>query len=564
MIRKLLAAATILAAALAHATALAADEPAKPAPASEAAAPAQAPATPAEQGEAVAEEASATIFNRKVATFRATFLGVPPADRARRAERAIQEILEKGGPGKVTTLREGRRVGIFIDGELAYALIPADAEQLRGQTMEQAIRQTVDALTGVIAETKESRDQSKLVSALVGSGVATLIFFVAAWVTLRTRTWLVLGLAKLLHRTTSRVKVAGSRLLSRERLYSLARWSVQAIAWLVLLVLADRWLTYVLLQFPYTRPWGEQIDQYVLGIAAKFLLGIARAIPDLLVAFLIFLIARGIIGMMKPVFDRIAMGEATGRLLDVDTARPTRRLFNVGVWLFAIVMAYPYLPGSGSEAFKGMSVLIGLMVTLGGSSLVSQAFSGLILMYSRTLRAGEYVRVADTEGTVVELATFTTRIRTGLGEEVTVPNSVVLANVTKNYSRTVDGRGYIVDTVVTIGYDTPWRQVEAMLKEAARRTPGVLAKPAPHVFQTGLSDFYPEYRLVCQAVPSEPLPRAVVLSTLHANIQDVFNEYGVQIMSPHYLGDPADAKVVPKAKWYAKPAVPPAGSPGES
>jgi small-conductance mechanosensitive channel len=108
--------------------------------------------------------------------------------------------------------------------------------------------------------------------------------------------------------------------------------------------------------------------------------------------------------------------------------------------------------------------------------------------------------------------------------------------------------------VVTIGYDTPWRQVHAMLLEAARRTRGVLGTPAPTVFQTGLSEFYPEYRLVAQAVPSDPTPRAVVMSELHANIQDVFNEHGVQIMSPHYLGDPAEAKLVPPAKWYAPPA----------
>jgi small-conductance mechanosensitive channel len=118
----------------------------------------------------------------------------------------------------------------------------------------------------------------------------------------------------------------------------------------------------------------------------------------------------------------------------------------------------------------------------------------------------------------------------------------------------VRGQGFIVDTTVTIGYDTPWRQVEAMLTEAARRTPGILDNPSPHVFQTGLSDFYPEYRLVAQAVPSQPRPRAEILSVLHANIQDVFNEYGVQIMSPHYLGDPAQAKVVAPADWYAAPA----------
>jgi small-conductance mechanosensitive channel len=155
---------------------------------------------------------------------------------------------------------------------------------------------------------------------------------------------------------------------------------------------------------------------------------------------------------------------------------------------------------------------------------------------------------------VVELGAFTTKIRTGLGEELTISNSTIAGGITKNYSRAVKGRGFVVDTVVTIGYDTPWRQVHAMLVEAARRTTGILENPAPVVFQTGLSDFYPEYRLVAQAVPSDPRPRAIVMSDLHANIQDVFNEYGVQIMSPHYLGDPADAKVVAPANWYPAPA----------
>jgi small-conductance mechanosensitive channel len=129
--------------------------------------------------------------------------------------------------------------------------------------------------------------------------------------------------------------------------------------------------------------------------------------------------------------------------------------------------------------------------------------------------------------------------------------------VTRNYSRTVKGTGFIVDAAVTIGYDAPWRQVHAMLIEAARRTPGVLAEPAPRVFQIALSDFYVEYRLVCQAMPSEPRPRAEVVSALNMNIQDVFNEHGVQIMSPHYFMDPTQAKLVPPAKWYAAPAKPP-------
>jgi small-conductance mechanosensitive channel len=342
-------------------------------------------------------------------------------------------------------------------------------------------------------------------------------------------------------------------LLHTERLVSVVRLGVSALWWLVALALAYEWLSYVLRQFPYTRPWGEGLTAYLFGVAGRVAQGVLGALPDLVIALVIFLIARGVIAMFRPFFHRLAANDRQQRgWLDADTAGPTRRLFNIGVWVFAAVMAYPYLPGAQSEAFKGVSLLLGLMVTLGGSSLFGQAASGLVLMYSRTLRVGEYVRINEHEGTITEMGVFITRVRTGLGEELTFPNSLVLGSVSKNYSRAVHGVGYVVDTTVTIGYDTPWRQVESMLIEAARRTPGVLETPAPRVFQTALSDFYPEYRLVCQAVPSEPRPRAEVLSTLHANIQDVFNENGVQIMSPHYRGDPAEPKLVPPAKRDAE------------
>jgi small-conductance mechanosensitive channel len=281
------------------------------------------------------------------------------------------------------------------------------------------------------------------------------------------------------------------------------------------------------------------------------------AIPKLLIAFIIFLIAKAIVNLLNSFFDRVKAGNIKLSWLDEDTVRPTRRLVAGAIWVFALAMAYPYLPGAETQAFKGLSVLIGLMISLGASSLVGQAASGLILMYTRTMRAGEYVGISDKEGTVVELGLFTTRIRTGMGEELTLPNSLILGTVTKNYSRAVQGNGFILSTTVTIGYDTPWRQIHAMLIEAARRTSGVLADPAPRVFQHALSDYYPEYRLVCQAIHSTSLSRAEALTALHANIQDVFNEYGVQIMSPHYMTDPSEAKVVAKEDWYASPAVPP-------
>ena len=149
---------------------------------------------------------------------------------------------------------------------------------------------------------------------------------------------------------------------------------------------------------------------------------------------------------------------------------------------------------------------------------------------------------------------FITRIRSGLGDEITLPNSGVMATTIRNYSRAVPGTGYVVDTAVTIGYATPWRQVEAMLKEAAHRTPHVVGEPAPIVRQTALSDFYVEYRLAAYTPMQSPAQRMDVLNRLHGNIQDVFNEHGVQIMSPHYMTDPTELQVVPKNRWYAAPA----------
>jgi small-conductance mechanosensitive channel len=314
------------------------------------------------------------------------------------------------------------------------------------------------------------------------------------------------------------------------------------------------WISFMLSRFPYTRPWGEQLTSYLLDLVKSLSITILHTIPGLIVAVLIFFAARLFTGLLNNIFDRIEQNNISIAGLDQDTVRPTRRLVSTAVWLFALVMAYPYLPGSHTEAFKGLSVLIGLMASLGASSVVGQAASGLILMYTRTLRPGEYVQINDSQGTVVELGMFATRIRNGLGQELTIPNSLVVGNITHNYSRTVQGAGYILDATVTIGYDAPWRQVHAMLIEAARRTTGVLHDPAPKVFQTALSDFYPQYRLVCQAIPSGPVHRAEAMSALHANIQDVFNEYGVQIMSPHYLGDPDQPKVVPQKNWSPPPA----------
>ncbi len=327
------------------------------------------------------------------------------------------------------------------------------------------------------------------------------------------------------------------------------QWVVTALCWGLIVLVVDLWASFVLQQFSWTRAWGLRSFDWLMEVLGQFFSATLGAVPGLLTALLIFGLARLVSQAQCLLLERVERGEVRLGWLDKDTAGPTRRLAQVVVWLFALAMAYPYLPGSNSEAFKGLSVLAGLMLSLGASSVVGQAMSGLSLMYSRALRAGEYVKIGETEGTVTQLGLFATRVQTGMGEEVILPNSVVFGQPVRNFSRLVEDGQFVLHTAVTIGYATPWRQVHAMLLEAAARTPGVAGAPAPYVIQSALSDFYVEYRLCAQGNNHAPRRRAEALSALHANVQDVFNENGVQIMSPHYLADPPAPQVVPAGPW---------------
>ena len=330
--------------------------------------------------------------------------------------------------------------------------------------------------------------------------------------------------------------------------HSAAHGVALVVTWGAVLVLLDFWATFVLRQFAFTRYWGERATEWMLGVLEQFALAITEAVPGLLMAILIFLLARLAARANSAMMQRIERGELELAAIDRDIAGPTRRIGNFVIWLFALAMAYPFLPGSNSDAFKGVSVLAGLMLSLGASNVVGQIMSGLSLTYSRSLRVGEYVKAGDIEGTVTVVGLFAIKIHTGLGEEVSVPNSVVVGGPVRNYSRLAQGQ-FILHTAVTIGYATPWRQVHTMLLKAARRTPGVAHEPKPYVVQTALSDFYVEYRLCAQSNEHAPARRAEALSQLHSHIQDVFNENGVQIMSPHYIADPAQPQVVAPAHW---------------
>ena len=309
---------------------------------------------------------------------------------------------------------------------------------------------------------------------------------------------------------------------------------------------------FILGLFPYTRPWGESLSGFLLSTIENLALRAAHAIPGLFTVALIVLLARVVVRLIGVWFHSIEQGRIKLDWIYPETAQPTRRILTTLVWVFAVIVAYPYVPGSETDAFKGVSVFLGLMLTLGSSGLVNQIVSGFTVTYSRALRLGDYVRIGDVEGTVVHLGVLSTKIKTLQQEETTIPNAVVAAQVATDYSRFADTEGVYTATSVTIGYDVPWRQVHSLLLLAAERTSGLRRHPKPRVFQTALQDFYVQYTLWVSLERQES--RIVTLDALHANIQDLFNEYGVQIMSPNYMLDPAAPKVVAKNDWFAAPA----------
>jgi small-conductance mechanosensitive channel len=497
--------------------------------------------------------ADLVVFNRYVTTFRADFLGISPAERAERARGVLQTLAyDTEAKVAVTSIDQGKK--ITIDGRYIFILIPGDVDPLGQESIDETAAAAAERLKQAVAETQEARSFDNLLWSLAAGAIATLVWLALLWGLARLHRRLVRVVVRLAASKAPSLELGGIVLLDQRHVFPMVRRFVGALRWLLVAIFSYEWLSFMLSRFPYTRPWGERLNGYLIGVVLDILQAIVSAIPGLGVAIAIFFLARSLIGLVEGFLERLAAGESPPRWLDAEAMPTTRNLVGMAVWLFALAMAYPYLPGAETEAFKGLSVLLGLMVSLGASSLVGQAAAGLIVTYTRTIRVGEYVRVGEHEGTVTELGMFTTRIRTGTGQELALPNSLITGTTIQNYSRVVQGRGFVVDTKVTIGYDTPWRQVEAMLVEAAQRTPGVLAEPAPRVFQTALSDYYPEYLLVAQATAMKAKPRAETMSALHRNIQDVFNEHGVQIMSPHYMADPAEAKVVPPPRWYEAPA----------
>jgi small-conductance mechanosensitive channel len=507
--------------------------------------PAQA-AQAAVQATPLSPPATVRFFNRDVLTLRAAYFGLMPADRAAQSTQRIHDALGRGGPGAIKMIPTAEGLTVTIDGFYVFRILEGDLDVEDGETFDQARVVITQRLQEAIEAARSSVRGRELARAAGLAAAATLGMCLALWLLVRFRAWL----RRRLERSLTR------RLRFGEQEWTMLVRVVRTAGHFVFLaltaVIAEEWLRFLFGLFPYTRPWSEHLTGWIASIAAQVAASMVAAAPGLVMVTIIAALAQ----LASKILKVLALGIKAQRYrlfgIDADTVPLARRLATAIVWLFALAMAYPYFPGASSEAFKGVSVLVGLMLSLGASSLVGQAAGGFILTFAHALRPGDWVRVGDVEGVVTSMGMFSTRLQTPTDDEVHVPNTVLLSTVLRNFSRPAAAASSILEVTVTIGYGAPWRQVHAMLREAAARTSELEREPPPEVLQTALSDFYVQYSLRPRL--RDQRRRPWVLSALNANVQDVFNEYGVQIMSPHYHLDPAGPVVVPRERWFDSPA----------
>jgi small-conductance mechanosensitive channel len=412
-----------------------------------------------------------------------------------------------------------------------------------------------------ISEYRAARNPEALFAALWQIALATLIAAAVVLAVRRGRKALDRRLARGVDGGVKGVSIRPYELLRKEHIWSFLRGGVRLLAGLALLALATLYLQFVMARLPWTRGAAAQLGGWMLAPLQSIGRSLIEKAPDLVFLVVLFVITLYSLRLLRAVFTAIGRGELAFEGFDPEWAEPTYNLVRLAVIAFAVMVAYPYIPGSGSDAFKGVSLFLGVVVSLGSSSAISNVIAGYVMIYRRLFRPGDVVKIGEAFGTVTEVRLQVTRLRTLKNEEIVVPNSTILNSEVVNYTTLAKSNGLALHTTVGIGYETPWRQVEAMLLEAARRTAGALAEPKPFVNQLALADFAVTYEI--NVYIDDPQIMRRTYSELHRNILDVFNEYGVQIMTPAYEGDPETPKVVPRADFHLPPAAaPPAGGDG--
>lgn len=465
------------------------------------------------------------IYNRVGATM--------PTERAEDITRRIQKIADADffSPDSIMAI-EGDGNYDIVYGDMVVMTVTETDALWHDETVQALAIRLVDKIRTAIVSQRSGHGFLKLLTriglvVLVIAGIWLLIRFInfghqatVNYVTVNKDRWL------------KSLSYKDYTFLSAEQELNALFVLFKVVRWFFILLLLYLVLPLVFSIFPFTRGWAGELFRWVWSPFKGIFVAVWEYLPNLFSIVVIYVVMKYFIRFVRYVFSEIQSERLKISGFHADWAIPTFSIVRFLLYAFMFVLIFPYLPGSDSEIFKGVSVFIGLLFSLGSSTAIANMVAGLVITYMRPFRIGDRIKIGDMTGDVIEKTLLVTRLRTVKNEEITIPNASVLSGNTINYSAIAHTEGLVIHTTVTIGYDVPWRDMHQALIDAALQVDLIIKEPLPFVLQTALNDFYVSYQI--NAYTHYAGRQALIYSELHKNIQDVCNERGIEILSPHY------------------------------
>jgi small-conductance mechanosensitive channel len=470
------------------------------------------------------------LDNKPILTVSAGVLSFTPRERAK----AISDRLDKVSRDrllpveKVAVVEAETTSDIVLQDRVLMTVTEADA-RVAGKPRQELAQGYADTIRdALIAYRSERSVKSLLIDTAQALGVTVVLVLLLLGIR-RAFPWLQARISAWKGTYIRTLRFQSIELVHENQMTALLLSMVRFVRLVLVLGLLYLYIPLVLSFFPMTEGMAARLFGYIETPVVKVWQGVTAYLPNIFFILVITVCTWYVIRFSRFLFHEVEKQNIALPGFYPDWAMPSFKITRFLIIAFAVVVAFPYLPGSDSPAFKGVSVFLGVLFSLGSSSAIANVVAGVILTYMRAFSLGDRVKIADTMGDVIEKTLLVTRVRTAKNADITIPNSMVLGSHIINYSSSAQ---LILHTTVTIGYDVPWRQVHELLIAAARATDRIMVDPRPFVLQTALNDFSVSYEL--NAYTDAPSSMASVYSALHQNIQDRFNEAGVEIMSPHY------------------------------
>jgi len=459
-----------------------------------------------------------------------------PKERAARITKRINNLMRDEFLiiDSIIVVRSHSTYEIVYDGTIIMSVSESDAMWYDKSAFNLANELCI-IIQESILKAKKDRSLSMIFQRIGLALIVILILGLLMWLIGRGKTLLLQYINSNHDRLFKKLSYKDYTFLTAERGIQLSLLIIKSARWFIYALLFYISLPIIFSIFPFSRNWSYSLITFIWSPFKGILHAVWDYLPNLFTILVIYFVIRFFIRFIKYIFTEIGVEKLKIPGFYYDWAMPTFSIVKFLLYAFMLVLIYPYLPASDSDIFKGVSIFIGVLLSLGSSSAIGNMMAGLMTTYMRPFKIGDRISISDVSGEVVEKTLLVTRLKTSKNEIVTIPNSSILSGNTINYTIEAKEKGLIIHTTVTIGYDVPWKDVHQALIEAALRGEMILKEPKPFVFQTSLDDFFVSYQI--NAYTKEANKQGSVYSNLHQQIQNVFNEKGIEILSPHYRAD---------------------------